>query len=129
MYKHWGFERVGKKEYEESIGEKKHADKLINRILMLGGLPNLQALHKPMIGENVQEMLKGDLVPEQTAQQTIKNGIAACEQARDYISRQILEEIFNETEEHINWIEMQLDLIDKVSLQNFQQSQMEPDET
>lgn len=124
MYQHWGFEKIAKKEYDESIGEMKHADKLINRILMLGGLPNLQALHKLMIGENVTEILKGDLVLEQTAQQTVKNGIAACEAARDYVSREILQDILDDTEEHIDWIETQLDLIDKIGLENYLQSQM-----
>lgn len=124
MYQHWGFEKIAKKEYDESIGEMKHADKLINRILMLGGLPNLQALHKLMIGENVTEILKGDLVLEQTAQQTVKNGIAACETARDYVSREILRDILDDTEEHIDWIETQLYLIDKIGLENYLQSQM-----
>ncbi|RYE71063.1 MAG: bacterioferritin, partial [Oxalobacteraceae bacterium] len=79
MYKHWGFERIAKKEYDESIGEMKHADKLINRILMLDGLPNLQALHKLMIGENTEEMLGCDLQLEQISQKTVKEGIAAAE--------------------------------------------------
>ena len=124
MYQHWGFERIGKKEYEESIGEMKHADKLINRILMLEGLPNLQALHKVMIGENTQEMLQADLQLEKTAQKTVKDGIAACEKAGDYLSRDILTDILDDTEEHIDWIETQLELINKVGLQNYLQSQM-----
>src|SRR6476660_2862217 len=81
MYKHWGLEKIAKKEYEESIGEMKHADKLIDRILMLNGLPNLQALHKLMIGENTIEMLSSDLKLEQAAQKTVKEGIAAAEKA------------------------------------------------
>src|SRR6478735_7309239 len=88
MYNHWGFGKLGKKEYDESIGEMKHADKLINRILMLDGLPNLQALHKLMIGEDTPEMLECDLKLEQLSQQTVKDGIAACELARDYVSRE-----------------------------------------
>lgn len=125
MYQHWGFERIGKKEYDESIGEMKHADKLINRILMLEGLPNLQALHKLLIGENVQEMLQCDLQLEQLSQKTVKDGIAACEAAGDYVSREILREILEDTEEHIDWLETQLDLIGKVGLQNYLQSQLD----
>ena len=125
MYNHWGFAKLGKKEYEESIGEMKHADKLINRILMLGGLPNLQALHKLLIGENTPEMLECDLKLEQAAQQTVKDGIAACEQAGDYVSREIFQGILDDTEEHIDWLETQRELIDKVGLQNYLQSQMD----
>ena len=125
MYNHWGFAKLGKKEYEESIGEMKHADKLINRILMLGGLPKLQALHKLLIGENTPEMLECDLKLEQAAQQTVKDGIAACEQAGDYVSREIFQGILDDTEEHIDWLETQRELIDKVGLQNYLQSQMD----
>ncbi|MGV3743538.1 MAG: bacterioferritin [Burkholderiaceae bacterium] len=125
MYQHWGFEKIGKKEYEESIGEMKHADKLINRILMLEGLPNLQALHKLLIGENTQEMLQCDLQLEQLSQKTVKDGIAACEAASDYVSREIFREILEDTEEHIDWLETQLDLIGKVGLQNYLQSQLD----
>jgi len=125
MYRHWGFTKLGKKEYEESIGEMKHADKLIDRILMLDGLPNLQALHKLLIGESTEEMLNCDLTLERGAQVTVKDGIAACEAARDYVSRDLLLEILEDTEEHIEWLETQLDLIAKVGLQNYLQSQME----
>jgi bacterioferritin len=125
MYQHWGFEKIGKKEYDESIGEMKHADKLINRILMLEGLPNLQALHKLLIGENTQEMLQCDLQLEQLSQKTVKEGIAACEAAGDYVSREIFTDILEDTEEHIDWLETQLDLISKVGLQNYLQSQMD----
>ncbi len=124
MYKHWGLEKLGKKEYDESIGEMKHADKLIDRILMLEGLPNLQALHKLMIGENVPEMLDCDLQLERGAQQTVKDGIAACEAARDYVSRELFQHILDDTEEHIDWLETQKDLIEKVGVQNYLQSQM-----
>lgn len=124
MYQHWGLEKIGKKEYEESIGEMKHADKLINRILMLGGLPNLQALHKLMIGENAPEMLQCDLKLENAAQKTVKEGIAACEAAGDYVSRALFQAILDDTEEHIDWLETQIDLIDKVGLQNYLQTQI-----
>jgi len=125
MYQHWGLGKLGKKEYDESIGEMKHADKLINRVLMLEGLPNLQALHKILVGENAPEMLKCDLKLEQLAQKTVKEAIAACELAGDYVSREIFQVILDETEEHIDWIETQLELIDKVGLPNYLQSQME----
>ena len=124
MYRHWGFVRLGKKEYDESIGEMKHADKLIDRILMLDGLPNLQALHKLLIGESTQEMLECDLKLERGAQVTVKEGIAACEAAHDYVSRDLLLAILEDTEEHIEWLETQLDLIVKVGIQNYLQSQM-----
>jgi bacterioferritin len=122
ILKHWGFERLAKKEYEESIGEMKHADKLMERILMLDGLPNLQDLGKLLVGENVPEILECDLRSERGAQATIKDGIAQCETARDYVSREILEGILADTEEHIDWLETQLDLLAKVGLQNFLQS-------
>ncbi|GGE62525.1 bacterioferritin [Massilia psychrophila] len=124
MYRHWGLEKLGKKEYEESIGEMKHADKLIDRILMLDGLPNLQALHKLLIGENTQEMLEADLQLEKAAQVTVKEGVLAAEQAGDYVSRELFVLILEDTEEHIDWLETQLDLIAKIGIQNYLQSQM-----
>jgi bacterioferritin len=124
MYKHWGLDKIAKKEYEESIGEMKHADKLIDRILMLGGLPNLQALHKLMIGENTLEMLKSDLALETAAQVTVKDGIATSEKAGDYVSRDLLKLILEDTEEHIDWLETQLDLIEKIGLPNYLQAQI-----
>lgn len=124
MYKNWGFDKIAKKEYEESIGEMKHADKLIDRILMLGGLPNLQALHKLMIGEDTQEMLQCDLKLEQAAQKTVKEGIATAEAAADYVSRDLFLMILQDTEEHIDWLETQLELIAKIGIQNYLQSQM-----
>jgi bacterioferritin len=124
MYKHWGFDKLGKKEYDESIGEMKHADKLIDRILMLDGLPNLQALHKLLIGESAQEMLECDLKLERAAQVTVKEGIAAAEVAHDYVSRDLFLMILEDTEEHIEWLETQLDLIVKVGIQNYLQSQI-----
>ncbi|MDQ2989083.1 MAG: bacterioferritin [Pseudomonadota bacterium] len=124
MYRHWGLEKLGKKEYDESIGEMKHADKLIDRILMLDGLPNLQALHKLLIGENTEEMLQCDLQLETAAQVTVKEGVLACEQAGDYVSRELFVLILEDTEEHIEWLETQLDLIQKIGIQNYLQSQM-----
>ena len=124
LLKHWGFERLAKKEYEESIGEMKHADQLMSRILVLGGLPNLQDLGKLLIGENVPEVLDCDLQSERGAQATIKDGIAHCESVRDYVSRDILQAILDDTEEHIDWLETQIDLLAKVGLENYLQSQM-----
>ncbi len=124
MYRHWGFEKLGKKEYEESIGEMKHADKLIDRILMLDGLPNLQALHKLLIGENTEEMLACDLSLERAAQLTVKEGILECEKVGDYVSRELFVLILEDTEEHIEWLETQLDLVAKIGIQNYLQSQM-----
>jgi len=124
IYRHWGFEKLGKKEYEESIGEMKHADQLIERILMLDGLPNLQALHKLMIGETVPEILNCDLHLELVSQKTVKEGIALCEQARDYVSRDLFQHILDDTEEHIDWLETQIELVEQVGLQNYLQSQM-----
>jgi bacterioferritin len=124
IFRHWGFAALAKKEYEESIGEMKHADRLIERILTLDGLPNLQDLHKVMVGEDTPEILSCDLMLEKTAQTTIKDGIAYCESVRDYVSRDILGKILEDTEEHIDWLETQLELINKVGLQNYQQSMM-----
>ncbi len=125
MYRHWGLEKIAKKEYDESIGEMKHADRLINRILMLDGLPNLQALHKLMIGESTPEILQCDLKLELASQKTVKESIAACETTKDYVSRDLLKDILDDTEEHIEWLETQLELIEKIGLQNYLQSQME----
>jgi len=128
MLKHWGFERLAKKEYEESIGEMKHADRLISRILMLDGLPNLQDLGKLMVGEDVVEVLRCDLALESAAQQTVRDGITHCESVRDYVSRELLEDILSDTEEHIDHLETQLGLVDQVGLQNYLQSQMGEEE-
>jgi len=124
ILKHWGFDKLAKKEYEESLGEMKHADRLMERILVLDGLPNLQDLGKLLVGENVPEILDCDLRSEQGAQAAVKAGIAHCETVHDYVSREILEDILEDTEEHIDYLETQLDLLAKVGLQNYLQSQM-----
>ncbi len=124
MLKHWGLDKLAKKEYDESMGEMKHADRLMDRIFMLDGLPNLQDLAKLLVGETVPEILACDLQSEQGAQATIKNGIAASETARDYVSRDLLQGILDDTEAHIDFLETQIELIGKVGLQNYLQSQM-----
>lgn len=124
MLKHWGFEKLGKHEYDESIGEMRHADRLIERIFMLDGLPNLQDLHKLLIGETVPEILSCDLKLETGAQETVKEAIVYCESVRDFTSRDLFQDILNDTEEHIDWLETQIELVDKVGLQNYLQSQM-----
>ena len=127
IYRHWGLEGLNKKEYEESIGEMKHADRLIERILMLGGLPNLQNLHKLMIGENTAEILQCDLKLEVAAREHVRKSIVICEEARDFVSRELFIGILDDTEEHIDWLETQLELIDRVGLQNYQQTYMTGD--
>ena len=124
MLKHWGFDKLAKKEYDESLGEMKHADWLMDRIFMLDGLPNLQDLAKLQVGEDVPEILACDLRSELGAQATIKDGIAHCEVVRDYVSRDLLQKILDDTEEHIDFLETQIDLIAKVGLPNYLQSQM-----
>ena len=124
MLKHWGLGRLGQHEYDESVEEMKHADKLIERILVLDGLPNLQDIGKLMIGQNVPEILQGDLGLERTAQSTLKAGIAHCESVQDYVSRGILVDILDDTEGHIDWLETQIALVDQVGLPNFLQSGM-----
>ena len=111
IFKHWGLDKLAKKEYDESIGEMKHADRLMERILMLDGLPNLQDLGKLLVGEDVPEILDCDLQSERGAQATVKDGIAHCESVRDYVSREILEDILDDTEEHIDFLETQLELL------------------
>jgi len=104
MYQHWGLEVLGKHEYDESIGEMKHADLIMKRVFMLDGLPNLQDLHKLLIGENTEEVLACDLKLEHISQATCKEAIAYCESVRDFISREIFVTILDDTEAHIDWL-------------------------
>ena len=124
MFKHWGLEALAKIEYKESIGEMKHADLLMDRIFILEGLPNLQDLGKLHIGEDVPEALQCDLQLETVAQQTIKAGIKTAEAAHDFVSRDVLLGILEDTEEHIDFLETQLALIEKMGVQNYIQSQL-----
>lgn len=124
MYDNWGFKRLGKITYDESIGEMKHADKLIHRILFLEGLPNLQDLKKLKIGETVPECLAADLSVEVGGRADLIEGIQACEEVHDYVSRQILREILTDTEEHIDFLETQLSLVRSLGEPNYLQSAM-----
>jgi bacterioferritin len=124
MYENLGFDRLNKHEYEESIEEMKHADALIKRILFLEGLPNLQELGKLLIGEKVEECVECDLKLEMASRETLLGAIAASEGVKDYVSRELFKEILEDTEEHIDWLETQLDVMQKVGIQNWLQSQM-----
>jgi bacterioferritin len=124
MFRNWGLKKLDEYEYHESVDEMKHADRLINRILFLEGLPNLQQLNKLLIGENVSECLRCDLDLEQQGLPLLREAIAYCESANDYVSRELFEDILESEEEHVDWLETQLQLIDRIGLQNYQQSQM-----
>ena len=124
MFKHWGLARLAEIERHESIDEMKHADRLMERILFLEGLPNLQDLHKLRIGEDVREALAADLALENDAHPVLRTAIAYCESIKDYVSRELFESILDSEEEHIDWLETQLGLIKSVGLQNYLQSQM-----
>jgi bacterioferritin len=124
MYKDRGLSQLAEHEYNESVDEMKHADMLIERILFLEGLPNLQELDKLLIGEHTGEMLECDLKLENLAVPVLREAIAYCESVNDYVSRELFEHILQSEEEHIDWLETQLDLISKVGLENYQQSKM-----
>ena len=125
MLKNWGLGRWAKHEYEESIDEMKHADKLAERILFLEGLPNFQALGKLKIGEGPREILECDLALELEGIPLLREAIAHCEQVDDYVSRELFVDILEDEEEHVDWLETQLDLVERVGLQNYLQEQME----
>jgi bacterioferritin len=124
MYRNWGYKELAEHEHKESIDEMKHADRLIERILFLEGLPNLQDLGKLLVGENVPEALECDLKLEMAAHPMLKAAIAHCESVGDYVSRELFEGILQTEEDHIDWLETQRDLIKEVGLQNYLQSQM-----
>ena len=123
MFGNWGLKKLEEHEKKESIDEMKHADRLIERILFLEGLPNLQDLGKLLIGESAQEALQHDLDLERAARPVLQEAIAHCETVKDYISRELFEDILESEEEHIDWLETQLDLVDQLGLQNWLQSQ------
>jgi bacterioferritin len=124
LLEHWGFVKLGQKEYEESIDEMKHADGLLQRILHLEGLPNLQDLGKLQVGETVEELLRGDLALEHIAHPLYREAIAYCESCGDYVTRDLLAAILASEEEHIGWLEMQLGLIERLGLANYLQAQL-----
>ncbi|SEN05850.1 bacterioferritin [Halomonas caseinilytica] len=125
MYQDWGLGALGKWEYKESIEEMQHADTLIERILFLEGIPNLQDYGKLLIGENTKEMLECDLKLEQKARADLIDAISHCEQVKDYVTRDLFKRILDDEEEHIDHLETELGLIDKVGIQNYLQKQMQ----
>ena len=128
MFRDWGFAKIAKIEYEESIDEMKHADALIERILFLEGLPNVQDLGKVLIGETLKECLECDLEAERRAHPVYKDAIAYCEQVGDYVARQLFDEILKSEEEHIDYLETQLSVIEKIGEERYMQSQLSPGE-
>jgi len=124
MYKDWGLKNLYEHEYHESIDEMKHADALTERVLFLEGLPNLQDLGALRIGENTREMLEADLSLELDAIPDLKEGIQYCEQIADYVTRDLFKNILESEEEHVDWLETQLSLIDKMGIENFHQAQI-----
>lgn len=124
MFRHWGLKKLDDYEYHESVDEMKHADKLVNRILFLEGLPNLQQLNKLLVGEDVPEALKCDLRLEMNAIPLLREAISYCESINDFVTRELFEDILDGEEEHVDWLETQLELLSKVGLQNYLQSQM-----
>lgn len=128
MNQNWGFDRLYKKLYHESIDEMRHADRLIERILYLEGVPNLQRLNKVNVGETVPEQMKVDLELERVALERLNAGIAACREEGDNGSRTLLEQILVSEEEHVDWIEAQIDQIDKMGVENYLSQQVKPDE-
>jgi bacterioferritin len=129
MYEHEGYGKLGKKTYEESIEEMKHADRIAKRVLLLDGLPNFQNLNKLKIGTTVEERLNADLSAETAGRTAIVEGIALCEEKQDYVSRDMLTEILDDTEEHIEFLETQIAVIGQIGVQNYLQSQYELDST
>lgn len=126
MLKDWGVSKLAKHEYEESIDEMKHADELIERILFLEGLPNLQELGKLMIGENVKEILECDLKLEQNALPELREAVAYCESVSDYVSRELFRSILSSEEEHVDFLETQSDMIERMGIENYIQLQSSP---
>lgn len=122
MFKNWGLNKLNEKEYHESIDEMKHADRLIERILFLEGLPNVQDIGRIKIGEHTQEMLECDLALEMEAIPLLREAIAHAEKISDFVTRELFEHILESEEEHVDWLETQLDLISKIGIQNYQQS-------
>jgi bacterioferritin len=129
MLADWGLSHLAHKEYEESIDEMKHADRLIKRVLFLGGLPNLQDLGKLLIGENVREVLTCDLSLEMMGLPDLKLAISHCETVKDYISRELFTDILESEEEHIDWLQTQMRLIEQMGIENFVQLQTKPNES
>ncbi len=126
MLRHWGVTKLGAHEYSELVDEMKHADKLIERILFLDGLPNLQDLDKLLIGESVREILDCDLQLEQSAMPALREGIVHAEQVRDFVTRDLFSEILEGEEDHVDFIETQIDLIAKIGIENYTQLQSGP---